>query len=344
MTNKCAILHWVMNMWKIFLGVILILFVVLLLLCVVVSFLLFRFACKRVKDKQTKTKKKLAASAVAPHSAVIQAGLDYMGAQSCEDVSIVSQDGLTLRGYFFPATSKAVKRTILCTHGFYSYGLHDFGAVGDFYLPNECNMLIVDHRAHGRSDGKYRTFGVKESQDILAWTQWLSRKAPDVPIYLDGISMGCSSVLMACDGPLPKQVVGIIADCGYTSPKEIFTHVLKLWFHLPAFPVLPIAGLFCRYFAGFSIQEDTRTHVARCQRPIMFFHGAEDNFVPTVMSTKNFHACTSPHKSIKITAGAAHGESYLIDKEGCQTHIKEFWRLCESLQNENPNSSEITSA
>ena len=344
MTNKCAILRSVVFMWKVFLWILLIVFVILTLLCVVVSFLLFRFACKRVQENKTKTKEKLAESAALPHEAVIQAGLDYINAQPYEEVSIVSHDGLILRGRFYPAATPEAKRTILCAHGFYSYGIHDFGAVGDFYLPHACNMLIIDHRAHGKSDGKYRTFGVKESQDILAWTQWLAGRAPNLPIYLDGISMGCSSVLMACDGPLPKQVVGIIADCGYTSPKEIFTHVLKLWFHLPAFPVLPIAGCFCRCIAGFSIQEDTRAHVARCMLPIMFFHGAADNFVPTKMSTENFHACTSPHKSIKITEGAAHGESYLIDQEGCQTHIKEFWRLCESLQNERTDSSEITSA
>ena len=105
-----------------------------------------------------------------------------------------------------------------------------------------------------------------------------------------------------------------------------------------------MASFFCKHIAGFSIHEDTRNHIAECRLPIMFFHGADDNFVPTVMSTENFHACPSLHKSIKITEGAAHGESYLMDKEGCQIHIKEFWRLCESLQNQNTNSSEITSA
>lgn len=320
-------------MWKIILWILLITLFVLFLLCILVSFLLFRFACKRVKDKQTGTKKKLEEAAPAPHNAVIQAGMAYLNDQPYEAVSITTYDGLVLRGRFYPAATDA-KRTILCVHGFYSYGLHDFGGVADFYLPNQCNMLVMDHRAHGQSDGKYRTFGVKESQDVLTCARWLAQKAPGLPIYLDGISMGCSSVLMACSLPLPKEVVGVIADCGYTSPKEIFTHVLKLWFHLPAFPVLPIAGFFCKQIAGFSIDEDTRTHIADLQLPIMFFHGAEDHFVPTRMSYENFQACASAHKSIKITEKAAHGESYLIDKEGCQVHIKEFWRLCERLQNE----------
>ena len=327
-----------MIMWKIGLNIVILILLIFLLLCVAVSFFLFRFACKRVKDKQTGTKKKLAEAAPSPHAPIIQAGLAYMRSQPCETVEIPTYDGLTLRGHFYPATTNA-SRTIICVHGFYSYGLHDFGGVGDFYLPNNCNMLIMDHRAHGSSDGKYRTFGVKESRDVLSWAKWAAEKAPGLPIYLDGISMGCSSVLMACSLPLPKEVVGIIADCGYTSPKEIFTHVLKLWFHLPAFPVLPIAGLFCKMIAGFSIDEDTRTHIQNCTLPIMFFHGGDDKFVPTVMSQQNYEVCTSPHKSIKITAGAAHGESYLMDKEGCQTHIKEFWRLCESLQNENQYSA-----
>lgn len=304
------------------------------LLILLVPGLLFRFACKRVRDKKSKGKEKLAEVTPDPKNQVIQDGMTYLKAQPQEEVSIKSHDRLTLRGIFYPAHGNKSERTILCVHGFYSYGLHDFGAVAEFYLNNQCNMLVIDHRAHGRSEGTYRTFGVKERLDVAGWAQWLADRDARTPIYLDGISMGCSSVLMACSLPLPKQVAGVIADCGYTSPKEIFTHVLKLWFRLPPFPVLPVAGIFCRIIAGFSIHEDTRLHVANLKLPIMFFHGEEDNFVPTYMSQQNYEVCTSPYKSIKITPKAGHGESYLMDCSGCETHIKEFWRLCESLQNQ----------
>ena len=124
-------------MWKIILWILSITLLVLFLLCILVSFLLFRFACKRVKDKQTSTKKKLEEAAPAPHNAVIQAGMAYLNDQPYEAVSITTYDGLVLRGRFYPAATDA-KRTILCVHGFYSYGLHDFGGVADFYLPNQC--------------------------------------------------------------------------------------------------------------------------------------------------------------------------------------------------------------
>ena len=318
-------------MWKTILIILLIIIAIFTLLSILVSALLFRFACKRVKTKKSKSAAKLAEVTPDARDQIIQDGMAYLKAQPQEEVSITSDDGLTLRGVFYPAHCDRAERTILCVHGFYSYGLHDFGAVAEFYLNNQCNMLVIDHRAHGRSEGKYRTFGVKESADVANWSRWLAARNPETPIYLDGISMGCSSVLMACSRPLPKQVVGVIADCGYTSPKEIFTHVLKLWFHLPAFPVLPIAGIFCRLFAGFDIQEDTRRHIADLKLPIMFFHGADDHFVPTDMSRHNYDACSSPHKSIKITEKAGHGESYLMDRPGCEEHIRNFWTLCEKL-------------
>ena len=321
-------------MWKTIVVILLILFAIFTGLCILVSALLFRFACKRVKEKKSKAKEKLAQVTPDSRDQIIHDGIAYLKAQPSEEVSITSYDGLTLRGNFYPCHGTQAERTILCVHGFYSYGLHDFGAVAEFYLNNHCNMLIIDHRTHGKSEGKYRTFGAKERFDIVDWAQWLALRNPETPIYLDGISMGCSSVLMACSLQLPAQVVGVIADCGYTSPKEIFTHVLKLWFHLPAFPILNIAGLFCRIFAGFSISEDTRNHIAQLQLPVMFFHGEADDFVPTYMSRLNYEACNSPHKSIKITPEAGHGESYLMDLPGCQSHIKEFWRLCESLQNQ----------
>lgn len=321
----------VILMWKTILVILLIILAIFTLLSILVSALLFRFACKRVKTKKSKSAAKLAEVTPDSRDQIIQDGMAYLLAQPQDEVSIKSHDGLTLCGVFYPAHCKKAERTILCVHGFYSYGLHDFGAVAEFYLNNQCNMLVIDHRAHGKSEGKYRTFGVKERLDVVDWAQWLVNRDAETPIYLDGISMGCSTVLMACSMLLPKQVVGVIADCGYTSPKEIFTHVLKLWFHLPAFPVLPIAGIFCRLFAGFSIQEDTRRHIADLKLPIMFFHGADDNFVPTYMSQHNYDACSSPHKSIKITEKAGHGESYLMDRPGCEQHIQDFWRLCENL-------------
>ena len=79
---------------------------------------------------------------------------------------------------------------------------------------------------------------------------------------------------MASGMELPPQVKGIISDCGFTSPKEVFTHVLKTMYHLPSFPVMQGANLVNRKLAGYGMDEcNASREVAKAKVPILFIHG-----------------------------------------------------------------------
>ncbi len=254
----------------------------------------------------------------------IKTGEDYLLSLPCEDVSITSFDGLTLRGRYIKADVS--KRTVIFVHGYQSRGTRDFALAAEFYRSQGCDMLIIDHRACGRSDGKYITFGVKESRDVADWASFISKKAPDLPIYLDGISLGSGTVLMASGLPLPENTVGIISDCGFTSPWDICTHVAKSYFRLPKFPFMYIADLYCNLFAKFSLRKDGKVADAlkKNKLPIIFVHGGADNFVPTQMSRDNY-AAADCEKEIYIIDGAAHGLSYATDKAFCEEKLISFF-------------------
>ena len=97
-------------------------------------------------------------------------------------------------------------------------------------------MLLPDQRAHGYSGGHTITMGVKERYDARDWTVWArSRFGPEVPIFLMGVSMGAATVLLAAGLNLPDNVCGIVADCGYTSPREITRKCLPEY--LPGMPL-----------------------------------------------------------------------------------------------------------
>ena len=90
------------------------------------------------------------------------------------------------------------------------------------------NALLIDQRGSGASEGNAITFGVKESQDCLAWVEFLRQKfGPDVKTILTGISMGAATVMIAAGKELPDNVIGVLADCGYTSAREIMYEVIK---------------------------------------------------------------------------------------------------------------------
>ena len=250
----------------------------------------------------------------------------YVLEQEHEDVYQTSFDGLKLHAaYFPPRPSEQKKRMVLCFHGYTSQGLKDFIGLSYYYLQQGYGMLHPDARAHGSSEGEYIGFGCLDRKDALGWIDWVIETCgEDVEILLHGISMGGSTVLMASGLDLPHQVKGIVSDCAFTSPKEVFTHVLHSMYHIPAFPVIPFADVVNKRLAGYGMDEcNAKREVAKARVPILFIHGSADTFVPSSMCREIYDCCQSP-KEILIVGGAAHGESYFKDREAYEKALNKF--------------------
>ena len=207
----------------------------------------------------------------------------WLKEHDAQEVSIASYDGLRLCGLWIPAENP--KGTILLAHGYRSTKLADFSVAYDYYHRHGMNILVPDQRSHGKSEGRYITFGVKESKDMLSWIDFHNREFGDYQMILSGLSMGASTMLYLVDQDLPENVKGLIADCGFTSPKDILASVFKRVIHLPAGPTVLAADLFARLFAGFSLYEkDTRKTLANSKIPVFMIHGTGDDFVPCDMT------------------------------------------------------------
>jgi fermentation-respiration switch protein FrsA (DUF1100 family) len=239
--------------------------------------------------------------------------------------SVKSYDGLTLRGKYFEYKKGAP--TEILFHGYRGSARRDLsgGVFRCFSLGR--NALIVDHRASGRSDGKVITFGIKESRDVPIWTNYFIENIDkDAKIILTGISMGAATVMIAASMPLPENVVGILADCGYTSAKEIIKKVMAD-LKLPKNLLYPIARLGAILFGGFD--PDSLSPVESMRKttlPVIFFHGDSDSFVPTYMSKENYEACASDKKELVITKNAEHGLCFVQNREEYLLHLKEFYK------------------
>lgn len=236
---------------------------------------------------------------------------------------IVSRDGLKLHGMFFPCEGS--KKTILCLHGYTSNGMNDFPAIGSFYLAMGYNLLIVDHRAHGKSEGEYIGFGCLDRHDVRKWIQYLNNKlVPEGEIILHGISMGAATAVMTAGLKLPDNVKGVIADCPFTSPWEVFSHVLKSTYHMPPLPIMTITDTIAKQKAGYGFREcDARNEVKKAKIPFLFIHGDEDTFVPCFMSRQIYGECPY-EKDILIIKGAGHAEAYYKDTEAYEEKVKAF--------------------
>ena len=186
-------------------------------------------------------------------------------------------------------------------------------------------MLLVDERAHGESEGTYIGFGCLDRLDAMEWIRWVMEKQGEqVQILLHGISMGGATVLMTSGLKLPAQVKGIISDCGFTSAREVFTHVLKHMIHLPAFPMIQLADRINKNRAGYGLEDcNAAREVRKAKVPILLIHGSADTFVPCSMCETIYENCASPKQKL-IVEGAAHAESYYKNTEAYENAMNEF--------------------
>ena len=260
-----------------------------------------------------------------PRAEEMRGMIRRMAAEPCERVSITSRDGLRLRGRLYLRGGPEAP-VDLCFHGWRATGLRDFSGGGLFLLGEGHNVLLVDQRAQGDSEGRTMTFGVMERWDCLDWLEYIQTR-PELqgPVTLYGVSMGAATVLLASALPLPENVRCIIADSPYSSPEAILEKVSRDM-GLPGKPALAMMRFGAALFGGFSFNGVNCLEAVKHTRiPILLIHGEEDRFVPLEMSREI--AAANPEMVRLVTfPGAGHGLSYLTDTERYRYEVSEFCR------------------
>lgn len=277
---------------------------------------LFRLSQKRSKDILGLTDEM---------SQEFSGSVNFLRRCPLETVTIKSHDGLTLVGHWYPTEN--ARRTVLMAHGWRSAWYRDFGMSAEFMHKCDCNLLYIEQRGHGKSGGKFSTFGVLEHQDIQSWMDFIADRKPDkLPVYLCGISMGATTVLMATELPLKANINGVIADCGFTSGEEILKDVIKKNLpHVPSNVIYKLTNMLCKLHIGISYGDySTVDAMKKCTVPVLFIHGDADNFVPVAMTRENYLACAAP-KKLLIVPNAAHGTSYCFDKSSYESAVLSFF-------------------
>lgn len=245
--------------------------------------------------------------------------------QSGQLKSIESHDGLNLKAYFIPAPTPTKKYALLI-HG-YKAGPTGMAHYALRYHQQGWNILVPHHRAHGESEGRYIGMGGLESQDMLGWLSLIIGLDPNADVLLHGVSMGAATtMLLTGSKSLPVNVRASVADCGYTTLTDEFTHQLKELFGLPPFPLIPLTSLVTKIRANYFFSEvDCLAAVAQSSTPTLFIHGEEDGFVPFEMLDEIYNVAACP-KDIFVVAGAGHAKSREKDPES-------YWKRVDSFLN-----------
>lgn len=241
-----------------------------------------------------------------------------------EEVQIRSHDGLRLNGVVVKAERDSVKWVIL-VHG-YTTSLPASIPFMEMFLEEDFNLLLIDQRRHGKSEGKYTTYGYHEKHDIAAWIRYITNAYGDHCIIgLHGVSFGGGTVLEYLSLPDPA-VQFVIADCPYSDLTRLMHHQMQRLNRIPAALFLPLVNAKLQRKAGFALEQvsPVRT-VAKSSIPIMFIHGTKDHYIPPYMSEELFAAKSGP-KRLLLIEGAVHGFAIDADPGLYKTSVKEFVR------------------
>ena len=247
-----------------------------------------------------------------------------LAAREHEVLQIKSSDGTMLVGHWFPVENP--KRVIIAMHGWRASWHKDFGLVADSYSAEGCSVLYAEQRGQNNSGGEYMGFGLTERYDCVDWVNAVNGKCGgELPVYLCGVSMGATTVLMAADLKLPKNVRGIIADCGFTSPAAIWKHIANNNLHITYGIRSVFADMLFREKNMVGLDDySTVDALQNTDIPVLLIHGSDDHFVPVEMTYENYKACRSP-KELLIVPGADHGMSYYVETEKYQATVRNFW-------------------
>ena len=242
----------------------------------------------------------------------------FVKSHPLEEVYTKSYDGLRLAGDYYDL---GMNKTAIIFHGFNAEVYTNLSAHGAFLMKSGFNVLFVIHRAHGKSEGKWSTIGIREQNDVLSWVKWAENRGAE-QILLYGVSMGAFTVASASDRLEGTKVRAMVIDSGFYSVYEQMKRDTQKN-HIPKI-MLPAQFILAKLFLRADIRKPSVPSLKKTKTPAFFLHGTDDETVEYKWAQTNYQACASP-KQIQLIEGAPHTLSILKDPETAEKQIAGFF-------------------
>lgn len=237
------------------------------------------------------------------------------------ELTIASEDGLKLKGHFYQS---GADKTALLIHG-YGSDYREMQKYAKMFISMGYNVLVVENRAHGKSEGSMIGMGWFDKEDVLAWINVLVEKDPKCKIVMFGVSMGGTAVCMTAGLNLPSNVVCGISDCAFAN---VYDQIQYVFMKKESKMKKHILSTFYKYMKRvyyFDMKNaDAMISLQTCKIPMMFIHGKDDDYVPVENAMKLAGKIPDFRKSVYLVDGAGHALSYVVNPMRYEFKVREF--------------------
>lgn len=292
--------------------------ILVLILIIFAGYLLIGyFSFRFVLSRNGKLKKGIECKSL--HSLNLQPEIKEYFSNRFKKLEIVSNDDLKLFGFY--KDNNSTKLAIL-VHG-YGGNHFDMYSYAKIFEERDYDILSIDLRAHGISEGNYLTMGLYEHYDLLKWIEKMLSIKNNYKIVLFGISMGASTVCMTVGEHLPNNVICAIEDCGYDNANKQIKYV---------YSKTKLAKLFYRIFYNYTKKTkeidlksiDMTEKLKKSKIPLMFIHGEKDDFVPTDMVYNLYNSIPDSRRCLYIAKDATHTKSIDVNVKEYSKRVYKF--------------------
>lgn len=238
-----------------------------------------------------------------------------------EEIWIESSRNYQLHGFWLPVTNAI--GTVVIVHGITVNLYASVKYIQPFHTRG-FNILVYDHRNHGKSGGNFTTFGFLEKEDLKTVVDWVEKKVgPGTILGTHGESMGSATCLQ--HAAIDERLSFVIADCGFSDLADLLYYRLRKEYRLMGWILIPVASMFVRIMAGFWLQAISPVKaIQEVETPVFIIHGAEDDYIPPSHAERIFASKRRGVKKLWLAQHADHAESQPVNPTLYDQKIGEF--------------------
>ena len=238
-----------------------------------------------------------------------------------EDITIKTSSGLELSGWLIDRPNAQVG--ILLMHG--------SGQNRNIMVPRArflhqagYAVLLFDFRAHGESQGRFKTFGVGEHEDAKAALKLLKERTGVQQTAIIGFSLGGAAAIL---GPTPLETDAFVLEAVFPSIEAAVANRVKLRLGSPFAWTQSLLSLQIPLRTGTPLKAlRPIDQISRIQKPIFLIAGAEDKRTTASESKALFEAITGTNKQFWLIPGANHTNFHAAATQEYEQKVSQFLR------------------